>query len=60
MITKEKAGRLKKFRRTAHPKNGIIALLSIYWRNSEKLVQWIGDIAQGGLAMLLRKKAWIW
>ena len=44
-----------------HPsKNGTISLLSTYWKNSEKLVQWIEDLAQGGLGLFLRKKIWIW
>ena len=57
MITKEKAGRHTKFGITIHPKNGIIPLLSAYWKYSEKLIQWIEDMAQGGLGLFLRKIA---
>ena len=39
MITNKKASRLTKFGSTIHPKNGIIPLLSAYWKNSGKLVQ---------------------
>ena len=47
---------LQKFGRTIHPKNGIIPLSSTYGKNSEKLFQWINDMAQGGLGLFLRKK----
>ena len=32
MITKKNPGRVKKIGRTIHPKNGIIPLLSVYWK----------------------------
>ena len=59
MITKKKTGRHTKFARTIHPKNEIIPLLSAYWKNSEKLIQWIEEMAQVGLGLFLRKKTWI-
>ena len=60
MITKKKAGRLKKFRRTIHPKNGIISPLRAYWKNPVKLVPWIEYIAKGSLGLFLQRKSWIW
>lgn len=38
-----------------HPyqKNGIIPLLSTYWKYSEKLVQWIEGVAQGSLELFV-------
>ena len=44
MIIEKKAGKLTKFGRTILPKNGIIPLLSTYWKNLEALVQWIEDM----------------
>ena len=40
-------------------KFGIIPLLSAYWKNSEKPVQWLEDMAQHGFGLFLRKKIWI-
>ena len=34
--------------------------LNASWKNLEKLVQWIEDMVQGGLGLLLKKKSWIW
>ena len=51
MITKKKAVPLIKFGRTTHQKNGIIPLLSASWKYSEKMVQWMEDMAQGGLEL---------
>ena len=59
MVTKKKACRLSKFGRTIYPKNGIFPLLSVYWKNSDKLVQWIEGIVQGVLQLSIRKKTWI-
>ena len=35
-------------------------MLRAYWKKSEKSVQWIEDMAKGGLGLFLRKKTWIW
>ena len=59
MIKKKKAIWLTKFERTIHPKNGIFPLLTAYCKNSEKLVQWMEDMAQVDFGLFLRKKTWI-
>ena len=54
MAMKRKTGRFTKFGRTIHPKNVIVPLLNAYWKNLEKLVQWIEDLVQVG--RFLQKK----
>ena len=58
MVMKRKTGRFTKFGRTIQPKNVIVPLLNAYWKNLEKLVQWIEDLVQVG--RFLHKKTWVW